>query len=151
MGNQELWWHYRRKVINEILVCKRSYYANRVENPKSSKPRKWWESIKKISGEKKPSTNAINIVKDGIILSGEDLAQLLNDHFVNVSSDLSQLDISLLPAHFRDSCPVATIAPEEVAEKPQGLASLNCTVLTVSLTLLSRSLHMNSRILFHHI
>ena len=61
--------------------------------------------------------NNINIVKDGVTLSGMDLAQALNVHFLSVNDDLPNLDPSLLPAYLPAPEPIPSITPEDICAK----------------------------------
>ena len=116
-GNLDLWRHYRLKVRNDIGVKKRAYYTNKVQHLKSSDSRKWWDCVNQMSGEKRPATNNIKIVKNGTTLSGKDLAQSLNTYFLSVSNDLSTLNPLLLPAYLPAPRPVPKIFPDEVCTK----------------------------------
>ena len=116
-GNKDLWHHYRAKVRNDIMLKKRSYYENKVKQLKYSDPKKWWDCINQLSGKKKPTFNNINIVKDGVTLSGMDLAQALNVHFLSVNDDLPNLDPSLLPAYLPAPEPIPSITPEDICAK----------------------------------
>ena len=80
-GNLDLWRHYRLKVRNDIAVKKRTYYTNKVRNLKSRGSRKWWDCVNQMSGKKKSAPGNIKIIRDGTILSGNDLVQSLNTFF----------------------------------------------------------------------
>ena len=108
-GENDLWRFYLRKVRNEISSRKRSFYSNKVQNLKSSNPRKWWDCINQISGKKEQSSRTINFVKEGVSVKGKDLARLLNDHFASVHADLPRLDLCTLPAYFLSPCLQPTI------------------------------------------
>ena len=88
-GDRDLWRHYRSNVKKEILLKKRSFYSNKVQHLKSCNSKKWWDSVKLISGKKSGSNNAIKIVKDGVPVTGKDLAQLLNGYFSSIYTSLA--------------------------------------------------------------
>jgi hypothetical protein len=67
-----------------------------------------------MSGKKKASSTPINIIKDGVALSG---TNLVNDHFLSINADLPPLDLSSLPAYLPAPQPVPTITPIEVCHK----------------------------------
>ena len=93
-GERAAWLHYRGKVQKEILICKSSHYAKKVQHLKTYEPRKWWNCIKQITGKKRVSPN-INVEdRDDVLVSGNDLADLLDKHFSSVSADLPPLDPS---------------------------------------------------------
>ena len=70
-----------------------------------------------MTGKKKLIPSSINIVKDGVTLSGKDLAQSLNSYFLSVNNDLSSLDLTSLPAYLPAPQPMPVIIPEEVCTK----------------------------------
>ena len=99
------------------MLKKRSYYENKVKQLKYSDPKKWWDCINQLFGKNKPTFNNINIVKDGVTLSGMDLAQALNVHFLSVNDDLPNLDPSLSPAYLSAPEPIPSIIPEDICAK----------------------------------
>ena len=80
-SDKDLWRHYRSKVKKEISLKKRSFYTNKVQQLKFFSPQKWWDSVKLLSGKKSRSNNAIRIVKNGVPVTGKNLAQLPNGYF----------------------------------------------------------------------
>ena len=62
-------------------------------------------------------SSSINIVKDGVTLSGKDLAQALNSYFLSVNNDLPSLDLTSLPAYLPAPQPIPVITAEEVCTK----------------------------------
>ena len=115
-SNQQLSRHYRQKTQDEILVRKRSYYSIKVQYLESSDPRKWWDSVKNIAGKKKTSP-PIKIVRYGATMSGKDLTQLFNYHFLSINADLPCLDLGSLPAYLSALQPAEIITPMEVCAK----------------------------------
>ncbi|CAB3978520.1 Hypothetical predicted protein [Paramuricea clavata] len=57
----------------------------------------------------------INIIKDGVALSGTNLANVVNDHFLSINDDLPPLDLGSLPAYLPAPQPVPIITPIESA------------------------------------
>jgi hypothetical protein len=84
-GDEPLWRHYRNKVQYEIRFRKHTYYVNKVQHLKSSNPKKWWDCVKQMSGKNKTSSTPVNIIKDGVALSGTNLANAVNNHFLSIS------------------------------------------------------------------
>ena len=77
-------------MLKEILTCKSSFYAKKVQH-------EMVELCQKIPGKKRVSPN-INITRDNVLVSGSDLADLLVRYFSSISADLPPLDPSILPA-----------------------------------------------------
>jgi hypothetical protein len=77
----------------------------------------WWDCVKQISGKKKTSSTPVNIIKDGVALSGTNLANAVNDHFPSINADLPPLNLSFLPAYLPAPQPVPIITPIEVCHK----------------------------------
>jgi len=115
-GNEELWRHYKNKVRHEISIRKRTYYSDKVKHLKTCEPKKWWDYIKKISGNTK-STHSTRITKNGEELTDADAADALNTHFTNVSDDLPHLDTTLLPAFLPTTATPPVITPQQVCKK----------------------------------
>ena len=88
-----------------------------MQHLKSCNSKKWWDSVKLISGKKRGANNAIKIVKDGVPVTGKDLAQLLNDYFSSINTDLPCLDLCSLPAYLPACHPVPTISVEDTLSK----------------------------------
>ena len=70
-----------------------------------------------MSGKKKTSSTPVNIIKGGVALSGTNLANAVNDHFLSINADLPPLDLSSLPAYLPAPQPVPIITPIEVCHK----------------------------------
>ena len=70
-----------------------------------------------MSGKTKASSTPINIIKDGVVLSGTKLANAVNDHFLSINADLPPLDLKSLPAYLPAPQPVPIITPYEVCHK----------------------------------
>ena len=115
-GDKDQWLYLKNKVRKEISARKESYYFNKVQHLKSSDPRKWWDCIRQFSGKKSSSAN-IKIVKESETILGQELTELLNKHFLEVTAHLPRLDACLLPAYLPMPAPVPTVTPVEVCGK----------------------------------
>ena len=122
-GDRDLWRHYRSKVKKEISLKKRSFYRNKVQHFKSCNPKKWWDSVKLLSGRKNTSNNAIRIEKDGVPVTGKVLAQLLNGYFSSINTELPCLVLCSLPAYLPARHPLPTISVEDTCSKMLSIST----------------------------
>lgn len=98
-GPEEKWRRLRNKVREVITRRKCEFYKNKVNNLKSTDPRKWWSMVNKLAG-KASSPNELSYTdEEGRIISGATLASRLNEFFVSVISDIKPLDTSALPCY----------------------------------------------------
>ena len=102
---------------------KRSFYSNKVQHFKSCNPQKWWDSVKLLSGKKNASNNAFRIEKDGVPVTGKDLAQLLNGYFSSINTDLPCLGLCPLPAYLPARHPLPTISVEDACSKMLSIST----------------------------
>ena len=102
----------------EIEKSKVNYYADRVRNLQTIEPRKWHQEIRTMTRNVKSD---LCIPVPGIEDSEHgDIANYINDAFVNVSSGISPLDIAKLESFL----PACSPAPELY---PWAMGSI-CTV-----------------------
>lgn len=95
-GDDSLWRRSRNLVRSAITKSKKSFFTTKVKQLSHSDPRKWWSLVGKLSG--KPSSSPpISIVQEGKTIDGADLANLINNSFLNVANDLPPLDATNLP------------------------------------------------------
>ena len=115
-GPEEKWRRLRNKVREVITRRKREFYKNKVNNLKSTDPRKWWSMVNKFAG-KASSPNELSYTdEEGRIISGATLATYLNEFFVSVISDIKPLDTSALPCYLPSPQP-PVIETQEVCKK----------------------------------
>ena len=115
-GPEEKWRRLRNKVREVITRRKREFYKNKVNNLKSTDPRKWWSMVNKLAG-KDSSPNELSYTdEEGRIISGATLATCLNEFFVSVISDIKPLDTSVLPCYLPSPQP-PVIETQEVCKK----------------------------------
>ena len=71
----------RNKVIRVVKQAKSKYFESQVNHLKSSKPKKWWSSIKnQASYSSKAAFHTAEV--NGSILQGRDLANAINNGFL---------------------------------------------------------------------
>ena len=102
---------------------KRSFHSNKVQHLKSCNPKKWWDSVKLLSGKKNASNSVIRIEKDGVPVTGKDLAQLLNGYFSSINTDLPYLDLCSLPAYLPACHPLPTNSVEDTCSKMLSIST----------------------------
>ena len=102
----------RHKGLNR----KKSFYANKAKHLKHSDPRKWWKLVGKLSG--KPSSSPpLTLVKEGKSIKGTELANLINNNFLDIASALPSLDITDLSAYLPAPEPPPIILESDVCTK----------------------------------
>ena len=89
-GNHTLYKFYRGKVIKLCKSARQNYYHSNVMNTQHRNPKKWWDSIKQLSGQSKPASLS-KMTVNGVTVSGFDLAEIINDSFTKVSADMQAL------------------------------------------------------------
>jgi hypothetical protein len=97
-GNEPKYKRLRNKVNKLNKQLKGNYYKSKVENLKSSSCKKWWTSIKQLTGSAPSGSNELeslaNKLTDG---NATELANRINQFFQAVSSDLPKPDECILP------------------------------------------------------
>ena len=91
---------------------------------KSCNPKKWWDSVKLLSGKKNSSNNAIRIKNDGVPFTGKVLAQVLNGYFSSINTDLPYLDLCSLLAYLPARHSLPTISVEDACSKMLSISTL---------------------------
>ena len=94
-----------------------------MQHLKSCNPKKWWDSVKLLSGKKNASNSVIRIEKDGVPVTGKDLAQLLNGYFSSINTDLPYLDLGSLPAYLPACHPLPTNSVEDTCSKMLSIST----------------------------
>ena len=134
------------QVKREIEKSKINYYANRVRNLQTIEPRKWDQEIRTMTRNVKSD---LCIPVPGIEDSEHgDIANYINDAFVNVSSGISPLDIATLESFLPACSPAAELYPWEVYAKLKRLKQAKQVALMGFHLKLLRNLSMNSALLF---
>ena len=90
LGNTTEYNKLRNKVIRVVKQAKSKYFESQVNHLKSSKPKKWWSSIKNLAGYSSKAgfrTAEVN----GSILQGRDLAIAINNGFLAATESLPPL------------------------------------------------------------
>ena len=77
-GPEEKWRRLRNKVREIIIRRNREFYKNKVNNLKSTDPRKWWSMVNKLAGKASSPNEFSYTDEEGRIISGETLATCLN-------------------------------------------------------------------------
>ena len=103
-----------RDAINQR---KKDFYQEKVQHLRTSDPRKWWNIVNKISGKSSNSTSISYEDEAGNVISGANLAMRLNKFYISVTSDISPLDASMLPAFLPAQEELPVIRPSEVYKK----------------------------------
>ena len=75
-GNPTLYGFYRRKVTKLCKSARQNFYHNKVMNTQHHNPKKWWDSIKQLSGQSK-STSLSKMVINGSSVSSLELAEII--------------------------------------------------------------------------
>ena len=121
-GNVTVYKKLRNKVKREIEKSKVNYYANRVCNLQTIEPRKWHQEIRTMTRNVKSD---LCIPVPGVEDSEHgNIANYINDAFVNVSSGISSLDIATLESFLPAYSPASELYPWEVYAqlKKKGLS-----------------------------
>ena len=86
-GNRVQFKYYRNRVNRERKICRKKYFTAKVQHLKNTKPRQWWNAVKRISGMT-PSTGSEDLISQlahiqcNDDLSSLDIANLINDSFL---------------------------------------------------------------------
>ena len=130
--HDEQWRHQRNKVRDTIYDRNKYFYRGKVQHLRSSDPRKWWNIINKISGRSGGTTSLSYDDEAGNVISGANLAARLNKFYISVTSDLSPLDTSTLPAFLPAQYELPLIRPWEVCNKLLCLSPFKAIVTAFS-------------------
>ena len=107
---------YRNKVQRAALCLRKQYYKRRVQDLRQCNPRKWWQEVKRFTGQStRPSLSsmATNSYHGDLSLMANDI----NCFLQSVSADLKPLDVDLIP-EIDAVCPTEfIIEPYEVEAK----------------------------------
>ena len=95
-GNSTLYRFYIRKVTKLCKSARQNFYHNKVMNTQHHNPKKWWDSIKQLSGQSK-STSLSKMVINGSTVRGLELAEIINASFNKVNADMQPLLFDGIP------------------------------------------------------
>ena len=121
VGKWELFWakgstvlfsFWRNKVTKLCKSACRTFYMVSV-NSQETTPKKWWDNIKRLSGQSRSAPLSTFVVNDSV-LSGLDLPEVINDSFSKISSDMQPLEYSPVPV---DHTPDEFIITPEAIER----------------------------------
>ena len=98
---------FRNLVTNEIKTAKTKFYKKEFDKCKNNQNEKWKFINRLLNRDSKNSDSPTSINKDGKLLTdSQDIAETLNDHFVNVGNKLAN-ELPLSDIHFSkfmDNC-----------------------------------------------
>ena len=122
----------RNRVSNAVRSARNAYYHSNFEQSERN-PRKIWEIINEILGRKNEQKLSIKNLEtsSGIVSSGQDIANGLNDFFSNIGQDLNNnvppTDVHF--SHFMQTFPNCefTFTPVTEEEVIKTVTSLNNT------------------------
>ena len=95
-GNSTLYRFYRRKVTKLCKSSRQNFYHSKVMNTQHHNSKKWWHSIKQLSGQSK-STSLSKMVINRSTVSGLELAEIINASFNKVNADMQPLLFDGIP------------------------------------------------------
>ena len=110
-GDVDKYKFLRNKVMKLCKVARGRYYQNCVSNLKESNSKKWWNTIKPMSGFAKPAAFS-SMSLNGSLLKGTDLAEAINNSFCNIADEIPPL--TYIPVPVSQVPEEYTITPEEV-------------------------------------
>jgi hypothetical protein len=110
-GDVDKYKFLRNKVMKLCKVARGRYYQNCVSNLKESNSKKWWNTIKQMSGFAKPAAFS-SMSLNGSLLKGTDLAVAINNSFCNIADEIPPL--TYIPVPVTRVPEEYTITPEEV-------------------------------------
>ena len=99
-GNQTLSKFYRNRVNSYRKRCRQIYYNSKIRLLKNSKPKRWWNEVKRISGH-----TPMSVDKDILFIlaleninvndfSNDEIANHINDFFLDPQQSYVPLDDS---------------------------------------------------------
>ena len=110
-GSNVLFSFWRNKITKHCKSARRTFYMVSV-NSQETTPKKWWDNIKRLSGQSRSAPLSTFVVNDSV-LSGLDLAEVINDSFSKISSDMQALEYSPVPVdHTPDEFIITPVAVE---------------------------------------
>jgi hypothetical protein len=111
-GNLVVYKKLRNQVQREIEKAKVNFYANRVRKLQATNPRKWHQQLRTMTGNTKTD---LSIPIPGVSDDDHDtIANMINDQFVNVSSNITPLDLCALEAYLPAGQPPPSLNPWDV-------------------------------------
>ena len=110
-GSTVLFSFWRNKVTKLSKSARRTFYIS--VNSQETTPKKWWDNIKRLSGQSRSAPLSTFVVNDSV-LSGLDLVEVINDSFRKISSDIQPLEYSPVPV---DHTPDEFIITPEAVER----------------------------------
>ena len=128
--NQTLFKFYRNRVNNYRKRCRQIYYNSKIRLLKDSKPKRWWNEVKRISGHTPMSVNKdiLSILALENInvndFSKDEIANYINDCFLDPQQSYVPLDDSDKIQYARSGCDVLQVHEYDVFMK---LKSLNAS------------------------
>ncbi|XP_028394410.1 uncharacterized protein LOC114518590 [Dendronephthya gigantea] len=131
-GNQMLFKFYRNRVNRHRKRCRQTYYNSKIRLLKDSKPKRWWDEVKRISGHTPMSDNkdllSILALENMNIndSSHDEIANFINDSFLDPQQSYVPLDESdkIQYARPASGCDVLQVQEIDVFMK---LKSLNAS------------------------
>ena len=93
-GDRDLFKRLRNIINRAIKDAKVSYFETQVNQIKTADPTKWWKAVKNLAGYT-PDKNVYSVIIDDRILEGIELANAINEAFVDVNKlmpSISDLD-----------------------------------------------------------
>ena len=93
-GDRDLFKQLRITINRAIKHAKVSYFETQVNQFKTADPTKWWKAVKNLAGYT-PDKNVYSVIIGDRILDGTDLANAINEAFVDVNKlmpPISDLD-----------------------------------------------------------
>ena len=94
VGDRDLFKQLRNIINRAIKHAKVSYFETQVNQFKTADPTKWWKAVKNLAGYT-PDKNVYSVIIGDRILEGTDLANAINEAFVDVNKlmpPISDLD-----------------------------------------------------------
>ena len=123
-GNTYLYRLYRNKVIKLCKSARRRFYQDSISHMRDINPKKWWDSIKLLSGLSKPPPLS-SIKVNGSVLWDKALAEAINESFSEVADDIPRLDFTPIPVlHVPDEYIISPEAVESSLSLIQGRKSV---------------------------
>nr|XP_054763562.1 uncharacterized protein LOC129270186 [Lytechinus pictus] len=115
------WRSVRNQILRECTSAKREFYSNRVQRLKRENPRAWYKYIKLMTSNK-PCELVINIPGGPENITDKEIADKINDGFLEIAEQIPSLSTSNLPASFprREKCPFY-VQPWDVYRELQKL------------------------------